>query len=230
RRHRGHVLRDADGALPGVREELRRAQRARPPVRGALDRLPGRERDERLDEARPPPRRGGDRRGRSVGRREPAARGRRGGRRRLARRRARVDRVRRRALHRRRRGGGAPAPGLPPLRRAHVRAGAGRRAGAGLAAISATLFAVRRIALAAAVVCAAACAAFASAGRTTTLRAATAGGTFTGLGFDTCTAPSLSALGAWLASPYRAVGIYVGGVNRACGDGNLSASWVTGAT
>jgi len=89
---------------------------------------------------------------------------------------------------------------------------------------------VRRIALAAAVVCAAACAAFASAGRTTTLRAATAGGTFTGLGFDTCTAPSLSALGAWLASPYRAVGIYVGGVNRACGDGNLSASWVTGAT
>jgi hypothetical protein len=55
-------------------------------------------------------------------------------------------------------------------------------------------------------------------------------GTFTGYGFDACTAPSLSALGAWLASPYRAVGIYIGGVNRACPDGNLSASWVDSAT
>jgi hypothetical protein len=54
--------------------------------------------------------------------------------------------------------------------------------------------------------------------------------TFTGYGFDACTAPSLNALGAWLASPYRAVGIYVGGVNRACADGNLSASWVESAT
>ncbi len=52
---------------------------------------------------------------------------------------------------------------------------------------------------------------------------------FTGLGFESCTAPSLSALGAWLASPYRAVGIYIGGVNRACPDGNLSASWVASA-
>jgi hypothetical protein len=88
---------------------------------------------------------------------------------------------------------------------------------------------VRRIALAAAVVCAA-CAGSALAGKVATVRVAAAGGTFTGLGFDTCTAPSLSALGAWLASPYRAVGIYVGGANRACGDGNLSASWVTAAT
>ena len=31
---------------------------------------------------------------------------------------------------------------------------------------------------------------------------------------------------AWLASPYRAVGIYLGGSNRACPDGNLSAAWV----
>lgn len=54
--------------------------------------------------------------------------------------------------------------------------------------------------------------------------------TFTGYGFDACTAPSLDALGAWLASPYRAVGIYIGGVNRACADGNLSASWVSSAT
>jgi hypothetical protein len=49
---------------------------------------------------------------------------------------------------------------------------------------------------------------------------------FTGYGFDACTAPSTSALQAWNASPYRAVGIYLGGVNRACKDGNLSASWV----
>jgi hypothetical protein len=31
---------------------------------------------------------------------------------------------------------------------------------------------------------------------------------------------------AWTASPYRAVGIYIGGANRACADGNLSALWV----
>jgi hypothetical protein len=52
-------------------------------------------------------------------------------------------------------------------------------------------------------------------------------GVFTGYGFDACTAPSSSALNAWSASPYRALGIYLGGVNRACSDGNLSASWVT---
>lgn len=52
---------------------------------------------------------------------------------------------------------------------------------------------------------------------------------FTGYGFDTCHAPPLQALTAWSASPYRAVGIYIGGVNRACGDGNLSATWVSGA-
>ena len=52
---------------------------------------------------------------------------------------------------------------------------------------------------------------------------------FTGYGFDTCAAPSLATLDAWSASPYRAVGIYLGGVNRACPDGNLSASWVAAA-
>ena len=31
---------------------------------------------------------------------------------------------------------------------------------------------------------------------------------------------------AWSASPYRAVGIYLGGANRHAADGNLSASWV----
>jgi hypothetical protein len=52
-------------------------------------------------------------------------------------------------------------------------------------------------------------------------------GIYTGYGFDACTAPSTSALDAWAASPYRALGIYLGGVNRACGDGNLSAGWVS---
>ena len=52
-------------------------------------------------------------------------------------------------------------------------------------------------------------------------------GIFTGYGFEACTAPSLAALKAWNASPYRAVGIYLGGANRACADGNLSASWVS---
>ena len=52
-------------------------------------------------------------------------------------------------------------------------------------------------------------------------------GIFTGYGFEACTAPSLAALKAWNASPYRAVGIYLGGTNRACADGNLSASWVS---
>lgn len=32
---------------------------------------------------------------------------------------------------------------------------------------------------------------------------------------------------AWKASPYAAIGIYIGGVQRACPDGNLSASWVS---
>src|SRR6266446_10974381 len=38
---------------------------------------------------------------------------------------------------------------------------------------------------------------------------------FTGYGFDACTAPSPNALQAWSVSPYRALGIYLGGVNRA---------------
>src|SRR2546423_3091506 len=48
---------------------------------------------------------------------------------------------------------------------------------------------------------------------------------YSGPGFDTCSAPSLATMQSWLSSPYRAVGIYLGGINRACPDGNLSASW-----
>ena len=49
---------------------------------------------------------------------------------------------------------------------------------------------------------------------------------FTGLGFDACSTPSPSAMSAWGASPYRAVGIYIGGVNEACSQSNLSPTWV----
>src|SRR5438105_10871938 len=48
---------------------------------------------------------------------------------------------------------------------------------------------------------------------------------YSGPGFDTCSAPSLATMQSWLSSPYRAVGVYIGGSNRACPDGNLSASW-----
>jgi hypothetical protein len=50
---------------------------------------------------------------------------------------------------------------------------------------------------------------------------------YTGKGFDACTAPSSAAMSAWKSSPYRAVGIYIGGANRACSQPNLTASWVS---
>jgi len=50
---------------------------------------------------------------------------------------------------------------------------------------------------------------------------------YSGPGFDTCSAPTTATMQSWLASPYRAVGVYIGGVNRACPDGNLSASWAS---
>ncbi len=51
---------------------------------------------------------------------------------------------------------------------------------------------------------------------------------YQGPGFDTCSAPSTATMQSWLASPYRAIGVYIGGVNRACPDGNLSAAWASG--
>jgi hypothetical protein len=48
----------------------------------------------------------------------------------------------------------------------------------------------------------------------------------TTLGFDTCAAPSVAAMTAWAASPYRTVGVYLGGVNSACAQPNLTAGWV----
>ncbi|NED99072.1 DUF1906 domain-containing protein [Phytoactinopolyspora halotolerans] len=51
-----------------------------------------------------------------------------------------------------------------------------------------------------------------------------------GLGFDTCTAPSRSALRAWRQSPYSTVNVYIGGINRACRQPELSRSWVRDVT
>lgn len=53
-------------------------------------------------------------------------------------------------------------------------------------------------------------------------------GTYTGKGFDTCTAPSQSTMDTWRnSSPYRAVGIYISGASRSCTQANLTATWVT---
>jgi hypothetical protein len=50
----------------------------------------------------------------------------------------------------------------------------------------------------------------------------------TGQGFDPCAAPSSGAMSAWKsASPYGAIGIYIGGANRACAQPNLTANWIT---
>jgi len=60
--------------------------------------------------------------------------------------------------------------------------------------------------------------------------ASAGGGVFTGLGFDACTAPSSRSMSAWGDSPYRAVGVYIGGINRACSQPNLTAAWVSAQT
>jgi hypothetical protein len=51
----------------------------------------------------------------------------------------------------------------------------------------------------------------------------TAGGNM----FDTCDTPSLDSMRAWLASPYRTVGIYIGGTARGCkAQPNLTPNWI----
>lgn len=60
---------------------------------------------------------------------------------------------------------------------------------------------------------------------------ASAGGSiFTGLGFDACSTPSSKAIAAWGASPFRGIGVYIGGANRACSQPNLTSSWVATVT
>jgi hypothetical protein len=71
--------------------------------------------------------------------------------------------------------------------------------------------------------------------RSRSIRSATAvvpgsqpGEVYTGLGFDACATPSSSQMSAWRASPYRAVGVYIGGTNMACAQPNLNSAWVSG--
>ncbi|HET9677701.1 MAG TPA: DUF1906 domain-containing protein [Solirubrobacterales bacterium] len=63
-----------------------------------------------------------------------------------------------------------------------------------------------------------------------TATSARSGSVFTGLGFDACSAPSARSMNAWKESPYRAVGVYIGGVNRACSQPNLTPEWVAAQT
>jgi hypothetical protein len=50
---------------------------------------------------------------------------------------------------------------------------------------------------------------------------------YRGLGFDACTAPSAAYMKAWRrASPYRAVGVYIGGSDEACAQPNLTRGWL----
>ncbi|MEU8815477.1 glycoside hydrolase domain-containing protein [Actinoplanes sp. NPDC048796] len=52
-------------------------------------------------------------------------------------------------------------------------------------------------------------------------------GTFKGYAFDACSAPSSAAMKAWRqSSPFKAIGIYIGGVNRGCAQPQLTAAWV----
>src|SRR5262249_43726610 len=51
--------------------------------------------------------------------------------------------------------------------------------------------------------------------------------TFTGYGFDACSAPSSRSMRAWReSSSFEAVGVYIGGRNRGCSQPNLTATWV----
>jgi hypothetical protein len=69
---------------------------------------------------------------------------------------------------------------------------------------------------------------------TTTTTASTttpAASVYSGRAFDTCTAPSLSAMKAWKTTGfYGAAAVYVGGKNRGCAQPNLTSSWVKSVT
>jgi hypothetical protein len=70
----------------------------------------------------------------------------------------------------------------------------------------------------------------APAGASTPVRSAS-GGTYTGLGFDNCGVPTVAELTAWsgASSPYKALNVYIGGVNAAC-PATVSPSWVQSVT
>lgn len=66
----------------------------------------------------------------------------------------------------------------------------------------------------------------ASAAEQANARPRATGTVYEGLGVDACSAPSSSQMAAWGASPYRALGVYIGGTNMACSQPNLTAAWV----
>jgi photosystem II stability/assembly factor-like uncharacterized protein len=45
-------------------------------------------------------------------------------------------------------------------------------------------------------------------------------------GFDTCAAPSSASMSKFWSGPFRDVNIYLGGVNRACSQANLTKTWI----
>lgn len=50
---------------------------------------------------------------------------------------------------------------------------------------------------------------------------------YKGLGFDACAAPSAAYMSAWHKdSPYRAIGVYIGGSDEACAQPNLTTKWL----
>ncbi|MEU0744795.1 glycoside hydrolase domain-containing protein [Streptomyces sp. NPDC006134] len=62
---------------------------------------------------------------------------------------------------------------------------------------------------------------------TAALAAVTPSTGYKGKAFDACAAPSSAAMADWAASPYRGLGIYMGGPSRVCSQPNLTASWVS---
>jgi len=66
--------------------------------------------------------------------------------------------------------------------------------------------------------------------RASATTAARSGTVFTGLGFDACSAPSARSMNAWKSSFYRGIGVYIGGLNRACSQPNLTPEWVAAQT
>jgi hypothetical protein len=67
-----------------------------------------------------------------------------------------------------------------------------------------------------------------SSASTAATASSTSDTTYTGLGFDACTAPALSTMATWYAaSPYKSANMYIGGASRGCLQPNLTADWVT---
>ncbi len=63
-------------------------------------------------------------------------------------------------------------------------------------------------------------------GADSTAKAAAPGpSVYTGHAFDVCATPSSATMSAWASSPYRGIGVYLGGDEAACAQPNLTAAW-----